>query len=70
MLRRDGKAWVALLLAASFAATAQAWAEEAQAQKDWSAELTLDFYRKYVWRGQLLTDDDNFWAGVSVGLSF
>jgi hypothetical protein len=44
-------------------------------EKDWSVELTLDYYSKYVWRGQNLTDDPVFepglaasWKGLSVGV--
>ncbi|NQT53609.1 hypothetical protein HQ576_16245 [bacterium] len=67
MLHR-GKLGVVLVMAmACLAVAPQARAEEAEAAKDWSAELTLDYYSKYVWRGILLTDDSVFQPGVSFG---
>ena len=38
-----------------------------QESKDISIDLTVDFFGKYVWRGQNLSDDPVFQPGVSVG---
>lgn len=63
----------AVLVGASMAAGAEDAA--ADADKDWTAELTFDYYSKYIWRGINLTDDPVLqpsltlgWKGFSVNL--
>ena len=49
------------VVVALLGATAVAFAED-----DLSVGVTADFFSKYVWRGQKVTDDGVFQPGVSV----
>ena len=40
---------------------------QGQESKSISIDLTADFFGKYIWRGQNLSDDPVFQPGVSVG---
>jgi len=51
---------VVLCVVAALAMAGAAWAEG-----DVSVEVTADFFSKYIWRGQNVTDDWSFQPGVS-----
>jgi len=55
-----------LVLMASM--TSLIWCASIQAGEASTVGVTLDYNSKYIWRGQLLTDDPVFQPGVSVGV--